>query len=114
MEREIADLFLKALKEHNGKLIIEIAKAAMFFQGKINPFISRVEASDKEREAMIIIKEFNELIDEPPMSPEVLIDLLKQFTGNKISNDSGFRRRCKEIGLKLKPSQRRRKRSLKK
>ncbi|MGH7977754.1 MAG: hypothetical protein ACREE6_00145 [Limisphaerales bacterium] len=99
---QICEMFLKAVEEHDGKTIREIAKAVWFFKGKIKkpPFIPE---SLKEREGLLRFKEFARTVSFPITIDDV-IGFLGLFYGIQIdpSDDhSALRAKCKAHGIKL-------------
>ena len=105
----IVNMFMEAVDRHDGEAIVDIANGVMFFRGKRH---KDNYAADRERMILIFLK------SQSPLYPKYTIREIAKILASKgcpkaFSKDaqadgfSALRRKCKELGLLIKPSRKR-------
>jgi hypothetical protein len=100
VEKGLVELFIKALKENDAELIIEIAQAVLFFKDKRHG----LEAADRERGLLLYAKARLNLYDQKWTIRQVA----EYLAGGKVETPadgfSALRRKCRELNFPLAPS----------
>jgi hypothetical protein len=107
MEKQMSEMFMKAVREHDRDRIIEIADAVWFFKDKLTGPLSPEkphEIPDKVRNALLGFKEII-LTTNFPRTIEDVRQFVGLVTGDTIEKtsdgNSSLRRQCKELGIEL-------------
>jgi len=106
-EEILSGIFLEAVKQHNGEMIMQLAKAVWYFKDKRYPnFVPQ----DRERTLLLFLKAIATETKERLSIRQVaqFLDLDKLTPGEKLpvpaDGFSSLRRKCKQVGLRLSDS----------
>lgn len=100
----ICDVFIQAVIEHNEQTILELAKAASFFKDKLG----KSPAADPERLKLLAIKNRPRIFR--TLTIRQIAEGIYDKNGLKHHAADGFsvlRRKCKELGITIRPSKKR-------
>jgi hypothetical protein len=109
-ERMISQMFLQAVNHHDGEMIMNLAKAAWFFEGKRKFRTPDFQPADRERTLLIFLKTILEHKKEKASIRTVAkflrLDNAEALKKMKTPEDgfSALRRKCIQLGVPLAES----------
>lgn len=99
-KRQLCELFINAVENHDGQRIIELAEAVWFFKGKSKP-------ADPTRHALLGFKYSMGIMGQKSQPiGKIVADLKSQgiAVGSPEDGYSKIRKICKELGIAITPS----------